>query len=324
MRHLPACLDALSQQSYREFEVVLVDNGSTDESVQAVQEKWPEVRVISLDENKGFPAAVNAGITSSDSEFVVLLNNDTRPSAEWLEQLVRSMDQHPEFSYASSKLVRIREPHVIDSVGHRYSLWRGAAANIGDGEPADRYHSPAWVFGASAAASIYRRSLFDDVGMFDEDFFLTHEDVELDFRANVAGHRCMFVPDAVVGHERGGSFDVSPAIHLLGVRNRIWAAGANLPGPLLLYWLVAELVRTAWVLPIRRYGSGRSGSVRVGWSEISVGQFLRTVLNAMRVLPKKRSENKSVRRLGSIRMLRVLRTTRIPRPIGSSSMSNAG
>src|SRR5439155_26640591 len=139
--------------------------------------------------------------------------------------------ENPRFSYGSSKLLRLDEPEVLDSTGHRYSLWRCAALNIGDGQPATRFCRRAWVFGASAAAAIYRRSLFGDIGLFDEDFFLVHEDVDFALRANIAGHRCLFIPDAVVFHQRGGSFNVSPRIHLIGVRNRIWAATANLPLP---------------------------------------------------------------------------------------------
>src|SRR5581483_11052532 len=126
-----------------------------------------------------------------------------RANPDWLERLVTAMDAHPDFSFASSKLIRYHTPDLIDSMGHWYSIWLGAAFNVGEEEPVSTHDETSRIFGACAAAAIYRRSLFDDIGTYDADFFFTHEDVDFDLRANVAGHKCLLVPDAVVYHKRG-------------------------------------------------------------------------------------------------------------------------
>jgi GT2 family glycosyltransferase len=178
--------------------------------------------------------------------------------------------------------------------------------NVGDGQPANRYSCRAWVFGASAAAAIYRRSLFDDVGLFDEDFFLVHEDVDFDLRANVAGHRCLFIPDAVVFHHRGGSFDVSPQIHLLGVRNRIWAASANLPLPLVATAGAAAVLRALSLLMPRRFSSRLAFPDSSSWSGVPKREMLRAAICAVRSAPEKRAATRHLRRTGTLSLIRLL------------------
>ena len=319
LEHLPECLDSLKAQTYRDFETVVVDNASSDASVAYMHEHHPEVRVIELGENTGFPGAVDAGIRATNTEYVVLLNNDTRAEPDWLERLVRAMDEHPEFSFASSKLLRYHTPELIDSAGHTYDLWIGASFNLGEEEPATHFTEPAWIFGACAAASIYRRSLFEDIGDYDAEFFFTHEDVEFDLRANVAGHRCMLVPDAVVYHKRGASYDVDVRIHLLGVRNRIWAAGQTLPPLALALWIGGKVLRVVWWIPARLIGftPGRrvatrdGGTRKVGaWKDVRIMDAVGAAAEAFRSLPRKRRQTRSVRRLSTMQFLRVLRETK--------------
>ncbi len=324
MAHLPMCLEALAAQTFDDFETIVVDNASSDGSVAYLQEKWPQVRVVSLPSNKGFPGAVNAGVHASDSAYVVLLNNDTRAEERWLETLVGAMDAHPEFTFGSSKLLRFDEPQKIDSAGHSYSLWRSSGENIGEGRPAGLFSEESWIFGACAAAAIYRRSLFDDIGDFDEEFFFLHEDVEFDVRANVAGHRCLLVPDAIVYHKRGGSFDVSPEIELSGVRNRIWVATKTLPPGALLLWVLSSLLRGVWMIPVRLIGVVRSSKnaadtpepgQRVAWSGVRAVEVVRSVVGALRTAPAKRRSIASVRRVGSVRLLRTMIATQAPRAL---------
>jgi hypothetical protein len=308
LEHLPVCLDALQRQTFRDFETIVVDNGSTDASVDYLRGRG-DVTVVALDENRGFPGACNAGIAAGDGEFVVLLNNDTHAEADWLMKLVAAMDGAKDFAWGSSRLVRFDEPDVIDSAGHSYSIWVGAAHNIGAGEPARAYASSRRVFGATAAASIYRRSLFDDIGLFDDEFFFIHEDTDLDLRANAAGHKCLYVPDAVVRHKRGASYEVSARIHLLGVRNRIWAT-RSLPAGLLALWIVTKGLRAFRWIPARVLG--RRTSSRTGpsaWKDVRPKVVLRTTVDALRTLPRKRREVRATRRLGSRQLLRVLSET---------------
>jgi GT2 family glycosyltransferase len=304
--HLRVCLDALSRQTFDGFETIVVDNGSDDGSVSYLRDWWPAVRLICLSENVGFPAAVNVGIRASTAEYVVLLNNDTRAEPEWLARLVAAMDENQRFSYGSSKLLRWQEPNLLDSAGHRYSVWRCAALNVGDGEPADAYSRPAPIFGASAAAAIYRRSLFEDIGLFDEDFFLVHEDVDFDLRANVAGHRCLFIHDAVVVHHRGGSFAVSPRIHLIGVRNRLWAVTTNLPIPLVVVAAVTSAVRALSLLVPIPLASRLALPDSTSWTGVGVRDLLRVVATAARAVPKKRAATRHLRRTGTLRVARLL------------------
>jgi len=320
--HLPECMQALAAQTYRDFETVVVDNASTDDSVDYLRTTWPNARVITLDHNSGFPGAVDAGIRASGTEYVVLLNNDTKANPDWLERLVGAMDAHPGFSFASSKLLRYHTPDRIDSAGHTYDLWIGASFNLGEEEASTLYTKPAWIFGACAAASIYRRSLFEDIGDYDAEFFFTHEDVEFDLRANVAGHRCMLVPDAIVYHKRGASYDVTAELNLMGVRNRIWAAGKTLPPLALAIWVGGKAIRVVWWIPARLLGfiPGRKVAVAKGvtasaWKDVRIRDAVKAAIGAIRTLPAKRRSVRTIRRVGSIELLRRMRATKTPQPL---------
>jgi GT2 family glycosyltransferase len=307
--HLPDCLQALAAQTMTLFEVVVADNGSDDGSLAYLSEGWPRIRVVELGENRGFPAACNAGIRASSGAYVVLLNNDTAVEPDWLERLVAAMDAHPDFAWGSSRLVRYDDPATIDSAGHTYSIWVGAAHNIGEGEPASAHATGGRIFGATAAASIYRRELFDDIGMFDDEFFFIHEDTDLDLRANIAGHRCLYVPEAVVRHKRGASYEVDPRIHLMGVRNRIWATRSLPPGALVL-WIVTKLLRALRWIPARLLGRRTSQRTTASaWRDVPPKDVFRASLAALRTLPRKRREVAATRRLNTVQFLRVLSET---------------
>lgn len=319
-QHLRECLGSLEQQSFGDFEVVLVDNGSTDDSLSLVEREFPSVRIVRNHANLGFSAAVNAGIRASSAEYLVLLNNDTRASRDWLEQLVVAMDATPEASFAACRMLRYDPPHLIDSAGDRFSLLRGGGVNIGAGELAKFHDQPAWVFGACAGAALYRRTLFDDIGLFDEDFFLVFEDVDLSLRARMAGHRCLYVPNAVVFHKRGASTDVqSVAVATRSFRNFVWVAGKNLPLPVLMLWavllgfralveltgmVIAPLLR---LLPGERDGATNAGRVGVPprWPR-RLSPLFSALCEALRTLPAKRREVASLRRLGSLAVLALL------------------
>ncbi len=308
--HLPGCLASLRVQTFREFEIVVVDNGSTDTPLGLLG-SHPEVEVIELGRNAGFPGSCNAGIRGRDSTYVVLLNNDTAAAPDWLERLVAAMDAEDGFAWGSSKLVGFDDPDTVDSAGHTYSLWVGAAHNVGQGLPAASFLTRRRVFGAAAAASIYRRSLFEDIGLLDEEFFLIHEDTEFDVRANAAGYRCLFVPDAVVRHKRGVSYDISPALHLTGVRNRIWATRA-MPLPVIVLWVVTKFLRAFRWIPARL--TGRTTSPRTSpsaWRDVSPLAVVKATLGAFVSLRRKRREVRHVRRTGSLQFLRILSETAV-------------
>ena len=326
--HLRECLDALSVQTFTDFETIMVDNGSTDASVSLIERDYPWVKVIGLAQNHGFSAAVNVGIRNSQSEFVVLLNNDTRARRDWLEKLVNGLWEWPEASFAASKMLRYDPPHLIDSAGDYFNLISGAGNNIGAGDPESLHNRPAWIFGACAGAAIYRRSLFEDIGLFDEDFFLVFEDIDLDLRAQVAGHHCLYIPDAVVLHKRGGSTDSTNVdVAVRSWRNHIWVAGKNLPPLLLTWWMLIFAIRmSGHVLAgaMRRCLGIITSKSRKGEGSNFNGQrrlenlprhYLPTLKTALRAVPEKRREVAQARRLGSIALLKRLR--HLPRTLNS-------
>jgi len=233
-KFLKLCLNSLRDQSFEDFETVLVDNGSTDGSVELVKQNFPEVRVYALDDNRGFSAAVNAGIKATGTEYVALLNNDTETEPGWLEALARAADSHPEAALFASKLVDFQDRLILDGAGD--ALRRsGLPYRLGHRE-VDRgqFDSPAYVFGACAAAALYRCSLFEEIGYFDEDFFAYCEDGDVSFRAQLAGHRCLYVPEAVVYHVGSASTGGkrSPTATRLGTQNSLNLLVKNLPAPL--------------------------------------------------------------------------------------------
>jgi GT2 family glycosyltransferase len=310
--HVPDCLRSLDRQSLRDFEVIVVDNASTDGSRELVQSDFPWVSWVGLAENHGFSFAVNRGIGASNSDLIALLNNDTVADARWLERLVAAFDEVPEASFAASKLLTFHSPHLIDAAGDGYSLPRSSARNIGAGRPSSSYAARAWVFGASAAAAAYRRSLFADIGMFDEDFFYLFEDVDFAFRAQLRGHRCLFVPDAIVYHKRGASADRhSIEVQARALRNEIWAPGRNLSPSLLLAWWICFLPRLAWLLAqvavTGHYHAKRNDPKAPVLLRLhALVRDLQAVMHAIRTLPAKRREVRVPHKLRSVAMLRLL------------------
>ncbi len=273
---LETCLSSLRRQSFENFEVVLADNGSTDGSVEFVARNFPEVRIVRLPENRGFSAAVNAGIKASSpaAEHVVLLNNDTEVDADWLGALVEAADRHPEAGLFASKLVDFEDRRVLDGAGDALRK-SGLPFRVGHGE-VDRgqFERETFVFSACAAAALYRSSLFGEVGLFDEDFFSNCEDGDLSFRAQLAGHRCLYVPHSVVYHmgsaSTGGTRSTTNT--RLGTQNSINLLVKNLPRSLILralpHLLVGQLLRllTALHFPgglLRAYLEGLAGAWRL-------------------------------------------------------------
>jgi GT2 family glycosyltransferase len=248
-RFLSLCLGSLRNQSYRGFETILVDNGSIDGSIDFVKERFPEVSVAPLGENRGIAAAFNAGIEASRTEYVVLLNNDTEQDPGWLEALVGAADHHPEAGLFASRLVDFHDRRVLDGAGDAMRL-SGLPYRLGHGErEKGRFDRPGYVFGACAAAALYRRSMLNEVGLFDEDFVSYCEDGDLSFRAQLAGYRCFYVPGAVVYHMGSASTGGkrSPTATRLGSRNSFSLLVKNLPlsavPRVLPFFIAGQLVR---------------------------------------------------------------------------------
>jgi GT2 family glycosyltransferase len=271
-RHwLEQCLPALAAQSFRDFEVIVVDNGSSDGSREWLAEHWPDVRLLPQAANTGFAAGNNAGIRMAQGRYVVTLNNDTRPEGEWLAALVAAAHS-PAVGMVASKIVQWQRPDRLDSTGIEVD-WLGVAWNRGWGERADTV-APLAVFGPSASAALYRRDMLDGIGLFDDRFFAFYEDVDLAWRAQRAGWRCRFAAEALVHHWHSASTAAIPEqkLFLLG-RNRLWCTLKNYPLtgllralPLLvLYELAAtsyQMGRSRSWAPLRGRWAGLKGARR--------------------------------------------------------------
>ena len=227
---LGPCLKSLYQQTEKLFEVIIVDNGSTDGSAEFIKEHFPLVSLIALDENYGFSRAVNEGIKASITPYVILLNNDTTVHADFVKKMIFAIEKSPKIFSVSSKMVQMDNPELIDSAGDLYTLI-GWAVNRGSGRFLTYYQKPCKIFSACGGAAIYRRSVFDQIGFFDESYFAYLEDIDIGYRAKIYGYRNHYEPRAIVFHAGSGttgsnhnSFKVK-----LTARNSIWLNYKNMP-----------------------------------------------------------------------------------------------
>lgn len=230
MKYLRACLESLYACQEQPFPVIVVDNGSTDESVAFVKEHFPQVELICFAENKGFCGAVNAGILASKTPYVILLNNDTTVAPGFVSSLTESVKEDAGYFSSGAKMVSMKEPDVIDDAGDYYCVLGWAFAR-GKGKHQGRYHKPCDVFAACAGAAIYRTDVLKELGLFDEAHFAYLEDVDIGYRAKLKGYRNRFEPRAVVYHagsassgSRYNEFKVN-----LSSRNSVYLIGKNMP-----------------------------------------------------------------------------------------------
>lgn len=241
--HLQPCLSALFAQTYPNFEVILVDNGSTDGSQAFVQEQFPDVRLIALPENVGFAQGNNVGIRASTADYIATINNDTKVAPNWLTALVETAEANPTVGTCAAKLLFWDQPDMINSAGICLDRAGIAWDRLG-GQPNSTTQTPPMpVFGASGGAALYRRTMLNQIGLFDEDFFAYLEDVDLAWRARLAGWDCLYVDTAVILHHHSATaIEGSPFKNKLLGRNKVWTILKNYPWPLLLRYLPAILL----------------------------------------------------------------------------------
>jgi GT2 family glycosyltransferase len=299
---LERCLLALMDQTLKPHEIILVDNASSDGSVE-IARRFPLVRLIALDQNTGFARGNNLAIeaASAESEWIALINPDAFAEPRWLEALLVAAESNPGFYVFGSKLVNAVDPVVLDGAGDVYHL-SGLVWRIGHGSPVPTSaENEREVFSPCAAAALYRRSALSETGGFDEDYFCYVEDVDLGFRLRLAGHKAMYVPDAVVHHvgsaTTGGQHSDFSVYH--GHRNLVWTFVKNMPGAL--FWLLLPLhlmMNVTMVVWFIARGQGRV-ILRAKWDaikelprmwakrkQIQAGRVA-TVLEIWRVLDKR-------------------------------------
>jgi GT2 family glycosyltransferase len=313
---LRACLTSLITDSYPEKEIIVVDNGSSDGSVELCAESFPAVRVIRNAINKGFCAANNQGIAVARGEFVALLNNDAEVSPGFLNALLRLFDGLPDLGMAAAKIVVWEDPGLIDKAGHLIypdGQNRGRGTGERDHGQYDRVEEVLWPDGCAA---LYRKAMLDEIGGFDEDFFAYGDDAELGLRARIAGWKCLYTPHAVVRHHRGSSMGVASVGRLkLIERNRVLLAVKLFPWSLLIfnkYYYVCRLLAGA-AAAVRGEGEtalfpGISGKLKL-IAGLALGD-----LSALLLIPKmlgKRASLRAIRKLSGSEVRALILENRI-------------
>lgn len=227
---IDGCIQSLLKQEYKDFNIIVVDNNSADDSVKIIEERYPSITLIKNKENLGFAAAVNIGIKASKSDFVALLNNDTEVDEKWLVNLYSVVSKDDKIFSASSKMIRFYERDKIDDAGDQYNLL-GWAYKRGDGASIDKFNKDKIIFSTCAGAGLYRRKIFEEIGYFDENFFAYLEDVDVSFRGNIYGYKNIYVNNAIVYHmvsatsgSRHNEFKVK-----LASRNSMYLIRKNMP-----------------------------------------------------------------------------------------------
>jgi GT2 family glycosyltransferase len=232
LRLLRPCLDALAQQTCRDVEVLVVDNASTDGSVEVVRREYGWVRLLAETRNHGYAVGCNLGMAAARSNVLVLLNNDTVVEPDWLAELLAALDRHPEAGAAASRIMIHSQPGILHSAGDVYGR-DGVPDSRGVWQPyGPPYDVEALIFGGCGAAVAYRREMIDQIGPLEGRFFMWCEDVDLAWRAQLAGWRCVYAPRAVVHHHLSATGGGALASYYVG-RNTIWVIARDYPWSLL-------------------------------------------------------------------------------------------
>jgi len=285
--YLEAALAALAAQRRPADRILVVDNSSTDGSREAIA-RHPRVELIALNENVGFAAGNNiAAAAATDCDWLAFLNPDAFPEPEWLERLMRAAEEHPDVAMFASELRLASDPSKLDGTGDAYHVsglpWRIAHGQRAPSNPAE----PQEVFSPCAAAALVRRDTFDKVHGFDPSFFCYLEDVDLAFRLRLLGHRCLYVPGAVVRHVGSGTTGTRSAFAIYhGHRNLVWTWVKNMPGWRV--WLYAPQHLLLTLISLLRFGAIRHGRTILR-AKIDALAGLRGALSARRKVQRTRT-----------------------------------
>lgn len=312
---LRACLESLALQNSVSFEVIVVDNGSSDGSAEMVQNSFGNHHRFSLQlirntTNLGFCGANNQGISCAAGRFVALLNNDAEAAPDWLAELSNTLLAHEHMGMAASKILVYEDPQRIDKVGHLIYFDgqnRGRGSGQVDHGQFDKLEEVLWPDGCAA---MYRKTMLDQIGGFDEDLFAYGDDAELGMRARVAGWGCLYVPGAVVRHHRGATLGVLSSRRLeLIERNRVLLAVKHFPLGLLclnLFYFLLRLGAGGWAA-VRGKGEvgkfpGLSGKARAAWAVFcgnmeALTMIPRTIQKRHSIRHLRKLSNRQIRRL---------------------------
>ena len=280
--HLEHCLPALTAQTRPPDEIIIVDNASSDDSVAYIKTNYPEVKLIELGENRGFSGGNIAGYEVASGDYVVLLNNDTKPLADWLEQLVHCADAHADVGIVAS-LMTDWAGVVIDTAGDGCSV-TGRGFKRYNNYPATTPLPSGYVFSACAGAALYKRATLEEVGFLDPRFFMYGEDTDLAFRAQLGGWKVFFCAESVVRHRISGSEGVlSDNAVYYSSRNNLWVYLKCMPTPLILKHSPSHAAHLLWIL----VSFSRRGQA---------APYLRGTVDALKKLPLILQDRRAVQR----------------------------
>ncbi len=228
--HLPVCLQSLRAQTVRDFEVILVDNASTDESMALLARDFPEVRVLRLERNHGFAGACNVGLRAGQGGALILLNNDTECAPDWLAEVLAVFERHPRAGSVASKMLLFDRRDTLHAAGDFFGA-DGLPGNRGVWQPDTGQFAEGPCFSANGGSAAYRRAMLDEVGLLDEDFYFSCEDVDLGWRAQLRGWPAVYAPRAVVYHKLSATGGGVTASFYNG-RNFLFLLAKDVPGEL--------------------------------------------------------------------------------------------
>ncbi len=315
--YVSECLASLARQTYSELELIVVDNGSTDDSLAVLRGAANNrLTVIEAGRNLGFAGGNNLGIRAARGAYVALLNNDAVAEPGWIEALARTAGADPRVGMCASKIYLAGQPGLLDGAGLLISadgIGRGRGRLEPDGPAFTREED---VLLPSGCAALYRRTMLDEIGLFDEQFFAYCEDSDLGLRARIAGWRCRFVPDAVVYHRYSGSTSPYSAFKAFQVeRNRIWVVTKCFPLRLLPVSLLGTIVRYALQAygVLRGQGASARFTERTSWTTV-VTIIIRAWVAALAQMPlmlRRRRQVYALRRISSRELVHWLRTHRV-------------
>jgi GT2 family glycosyltransferase len=228
VHYLSPCFNALRAQTYSHLEIILVDNGSTDESLALTRRNFPEVKILETGQNLGY-VAVNYGFEYAQGDVIIPLNNDTEVDPNWAQALVNTLQKYPDAGMAASKMLLFDRRDTLHSAGDGFGI-DGIPINRGVWQKDEgQFDQDTYIFGGCGGAVAYRREMLAEIGFFDEDFFMYLEDVDLNWRAQMAGYRAVFAPKAIVYHHLSASGGGVIASYYTG-RNTIFMLAKDLPG----------------------------------------------------------------------------------------------
>lgn len=278
---LTSCLESIYAQSFQDIEVIVVDNGSQDGSVEYIRENFPDTLSVSLTNNIGFPGANNEGLRHAAGDYILLLNNDVEMSKDCITNLYAAMETDHATGICATKML-VAGTDLIDSAGDGFSS-NLKGFKRGEGKPAHLYNEGEYVFGACAGAALYRKKMIEEIDFLDEDFFLIYEDTDFNVRAQLAGWKVKYVPSAVVHHKvRSTIGHMSDTAVFYSLRNSELNRIKNIPSWVFIRCLPAYILGTFLEF---LYFVVRHGKLRL---------YVKAKLDAIKLLPKMLQKRKKI------------------------------